>query len=165
MTGARRAPSRLSRRLAVGYGIAGVAALAWTPLAAVGAVAGTVTVVVALVRRSRSALGIALGLFVLAALGGAALGAPAETVVLTAVAGVLAWDSGVRAIALGEHLGSNAATARVELLHASASGCVGVGGAGVTYLGSGLPVAYPVASVLLLSAGVVVLVYARRSSE
>jgi hypothetical protein len=52
---------------------------------------------------------------------------------LSAVATVVAWDVGNNAIDVGEQLGREAETQRIELLHAGATAAVGLLTAGVSY--------------------------------
>lgn len=122
---------------------------AWLALA-VGAV-GTLLVLVALGRGSRRALGGgAAGLFAAAIVAGAS-GAPARTVLAGTVGAVLVWDSGATAVDLGEQLGANGNTVRIEALHLAASAAVGGVTAGVALLVyESAAGGYPVATLLFL---------------
>ncbi len=78
-------------------------------------------------------------------------GAPTLLVLSGVVAGVFAWDVGQNALELGEQLGREAETARVELLHAGTSAAVGLATAGLAYGVSLVGVGgRPVAAVVLL---------------
>lgn len=136
-------------------------------VAAVGALAvgllGTAILAVALARgshRTVSVAGAALAVAVL--LAGAGADSP-EPVLAAAVAAVMAWDLGTNAVTVGEQLGRETRTARLEAFHAAASlgvGALVVGvGYGVYLTATG---GQPVAALLFLLAGTVALVGALR---
>lgn len=129
-------PTRLSSVVA---GVAGaftvsvVGAYSWAALA-VG-VAGLVSLVVGLFagRHSAVTLGSA-GLFVGVLLAGIGE-VPAFVLLVGAVGAVLAYDSATTAQSLGEQVGRDAPTTRLELVRLSATTFVGVGAVGVAYGG------------------------------
>jgi hypothetical protein len=96
------------------------------PLSLLIAVGGFVTLLSGLLvgRREPLTLG-ALGIFAAAVLAGWA-GAPLSSTVLAVTAAILAWDLGQFAIGIGEQLGRDAETVRLELVHAAASTAVGI---------------------------------------
>ena len=74
----------------------------------------------------------AFGLFV----GGIIAGiqsAPVVPVLISVTFSVLAWDVGGSAISIGKQLGRDADTRRIEAVHMTASGAVGMVTAGVGY--------------------------------
>lgn len=85
-------------------------------------------------------------------------GAP-ELLVVGSLAGLLAWDVGGNAVDLGDQLGREAPTRRVEAVHAAASLAVGVFSVAIGY-GVYLAAAggQPVTALVFLLAGVVALV-------
>jgi hypothetical protein len=159
-----RKPSSLGSSLSM---VAATLGLGGAALGAPGALApaalGVLLVGLGLFRVSRR----------LVTLGGAALfagvvlagvqGAPPESILLGALGSVLAWDVAEHAIGVGEHLGREADTTRIELVHAATSLLVGVFGAGVCYatflVAAG---GQPVSALVLLLLGAVALVAALR---
>lgn len=87
------------------------------------------------------------------------VGAGPELLVLGSLAGLFAWDVGGNAVDVGEQLGREASTRRVELVHAAASLAVGsftvAVGYGVFLAASG---GQPVTALVFLLAGAVALV-------
>jgi hypothetical protein len=86
-------------------------------------------------------------------------GAGPETLLFGLLTAVLAWDVGEHAIGVGEQLGREADTRRVELVHAGASTFVGVVAAGIgygAYLGA--TGGQPVTALVFLLLGAVILV-------
>lgn len=167
MTGLDRGPTTVSSLTSVGSSL--VVALAvgswyWPGLFVVAP--GVGCVLLGLYRRSRTLLGGGLACFVVGAVLAALAGVPVEPLLLGSASAVLAWDAGERAITVGEQLGRTASTARIELLHATATAFVGSWSVGITYLAfSRLSVSYPLSSIVLLCIGVVSLLYARRSER
>ena len=157
MTTIDRSPARLSGRIAAGVGVIAVVAsgsYSWSALAC--GLLGLALVGLGLVRGSRSGVTAgAVGLFVGALVAGAG-GAPALAVALGVAAAVVTWDVGTNAIDVGDHLGREARTRRIEAVHAAASISVGVVTTGIGYgiyraTAAGQPLA---ALVLLLIAAV-----------
>ncbi|WP_267641026.1 DUF7519 family protein [Haloarchaeobius amylolyticus] len=82
---------------------------------------------------SRGITGGAVGLFAGVALAGTTLSV--LPTLLGGIGALLAWDAGHHARGLGRQLGRGATTRSVELGHVGASLAVGVGTAGVAYVG------------------------------
>lgn len=79
--------------------------------------------------------GVTAGAFglLIAALAAGVQGAPATWVMLSVLGTVLAWDIGGTAVSLGEQLGREAETRRLELVHLAGSVLVGVVTVGVGF--------------------------------
>lgn len=159
-----RSPARLGRAASVGAGLLALLSVGLysPPALAVGG-AGLILLVVALFRERGSDAAVtvgASGLFAGAILAGAR-GAPVAPVLVSATAAVVAWDVGSSAIGVGEQLGRDADTRRLETVHATASVLVGAVTAGVGYglyrAGTG---GRPVAALALLVVAAVLLVEA-----
>lgn len=158
-------PRRASAVIALGASVL-LAALAatWHSAALLSALVGTGCVAAGLYWRSRSLPGVGFGAFVVAIAVGAIGGSTVESVLLGAVCAVLALDAGRRSITLGVQLGREADTLRLELLHAAASGAVGLFSVGIAYgLARSLSIALPMFAVLLLCSCVLALLFARRA--
>jgi len=162
-----RSPARLSSSLATVA--AGVAVTTSAPLSAFGlplGVGGFAVFVVALfVNGSRALLWLGtVGIFAGALVTGATAAAPSGLLLTSVAAMVVAWDVGQNAIGVGEQLGRNAPTWRVELVHAAASTAVAALVAGVAYAvflaGTG---GQPVLALLLLLGAGLLLTWALRS--
>jgi hypothetical protein len=157
-----RAPTRLGSGVAVAA--ASVAALAsglyaW-PALAVGA-PGLLLVVVAVVRGGRTAATLGAAALVAAGVVAGARGAPVLPVLVAVGGSVLAWDAAGFAIGLGNQLGRDAETTRVEGLHLAASAVVAVATAGVGYgVYRSATGGHPVAALVFLLLGAVLLVEA-----
>ncbi len=130
----RRSPSSGCRWGAI---VAGLLALgtsgfySW-PALLVGA-SGFALLAIGLLRGSNANVtGGAFGLFVAAILAGAGAG-PVGPVLISVITAVLAWDYGGTAIGLGNQLGTEANTARLEAVHMGGSALVGTVTAGVGY--------------------------------
>lgn len=160
MTVVDRRPARISRWLA---GFAGVLALvmsgfySWSALL-VGAL-GAVILCAGLLRGVVGAVTTgAFGLFIAAILAGVQR-APVLPVLTSITLAVVAWDIGGNAISIGEQLGRDAETTRIEIVHSVASLTVGVVTAGIGYaiywFGTG---GQPVAAVVFLVLGAVLLI-------
>lgn len=165
MTEVTRKPPAVSSSLAVlsaGVSLAAVALGAATALPA--SVLGCVLVGagVALPSRRAATLGGA-ALFVGVVAAGVLGGGPAP-VVLGLVGAVVAWDVAEHAVGVGEQLGRETDTTRVELVHAAASLLVGVVAAGVAYAAYALAAGGRPATalVLLLFGSVAILTALRR---
>lgn len=125
-------------------------------LLAVGA-PGVVAVGAGLAVGNRGAVDAGALLVFVAVIAGAVLGpgTPVGVTALATVAAIVAWDVGHRALDLGEQLGTETATLRLEAAHIGVSLFVGLGVTAVAVVvyatvGGGLPVA---AVVLFLLAG------------
>ena len=122
-----RAPVRLSSWLSITAGFTCVVFAGQS--SAYGLAGGTLGVVLlsgGLFARSARLATIGAAILVLASLLAGVDGATVGTVLVSATAGVLAWDFATTAIDLGAHVGRETDTRDVELLHASASAVAGV---------------------------------------
>jgi hypothetical protein len=127
-------PSRTGTALAALVGlVAVVTQAAGGPAVAVGGV-GLLSLVGGLrlgVERAVS-LG-AVGLFAGVLVAGA-VGAPAELLLVSAAASVVAWDVASQSVSLGEQVGRAADTARAELVHAAGSALVATAAVAAAYV-------------------------------
>lgn len=126
MTAVDRGPTRVSAAVAVGAAV--VAFLlsgpyAWTSLAA-GAL-GVALVLAGVLVGSHASVTVGSAALFAGVLAAGVAGVPEPFVLGGAVAAVVAWDAGGTAIDLGAQLGRAAATARLELVHASSTALVG----------------------------------------
>ena len=157
-----RRPSRTGAGLALVPAL--VAALAgglYTSPGLLVGVAGLLGLAAGLARGSRTAVTLgASGLFAGAVLAGAE-GAPVGPVLVGAAAAVVAWDVATTAVSVGEQLGRDAGTGRLEATRALASVGVGAVTVGLSYgvylAGAG---GRPVAALLFLLVAAVLLVAA-----
>lgn len=121
-----RSPAVLTGRVALGVGLAAAAVTglyAWTGLS-LGA-AGLLLLAAGLrsgSRRTASAGGVGV---VAAGFTAGVVGAPVSVVLAGVTGGVVAWDLGHRAIDVGDQLGRDAATRRLEAVHVATSLLVG----------------------------------------
>lgn len=137
-----RSPTRTSQLLAV---IAASVALATAALASstggLVSVLGVLLLAVGVLRGSRGLVTGGSFVLFLGVLYGGLLAAPAELLIPGTMAAILAWDFGEQAINVGEQLGREADTQRLETMHAAASTAVAVAAGGLGYgiymLGSG----------------------------
>ncbi len=147
----------------VGAGVCLLAAALSSPTALSAAGVGVVVLGVGLLvggRRAVTAGGVAL--FAAVVFGGVAGSGP-ELLLVGLLAAVFAWDVGENAIGLGEQLGRETDTTRVELVHAASTLSVGAVATAVGYgayraAGGG----QPVTALVFLLLGVVALVAALR---
>ena len=136
----------------------------YSSLALIAAAGGLVALVVAALTGARPLVTIgALGLFAGAVAAGVR-GAPPAILLAAVLAAVLAYDFGGTAVDLGEQLGREADTRRLELLRVATSSLVGVAAATASYIvylvgASGQPLS---AVVLLLITVFVLFVALRR---
>lgn len=162
MSAVDRSPARLGRGVSVGAGLLALLSVGLysRPALAVGA-PGLVLLVVGLIRGSDAAVTVgAFGLFAGAILAGAR-GAPVAPVLVSVTSAVLAWDAGGSAIGVGNQLGRDADTRRLEAVHLTASALVGAvtagAGFGLYRAGTG---GRPAAALVLLLVAAVLLVAA-----
>jgi hypothetical protein len=114
-------PARTSTGLALAASLAGTLALAVSTVSLAFGGLGFVLVGLGLVRGWRSAVTLGgAGLFCGVVLAGL-VGAPASVVVFATATTVVAWDIATFGIDVGEELGREADTRRLELVHAGAS--------------------------------------------
>ena len=152
MTGRVEAPSLVGSGAAV-VAAFGSALLAGATLPAsllLGSI-GIAGLAAGLVRGGR--IWIDVGAFVVfaAVLVSALSGAPVSSTAAATIGAVLAWDVGHRAVGLGEQLGRDARTVRLETVHVAVSLLIGLGSAVLAYLAFTLAVGpQPVAVVILL---------------
>lgn len=160
MTEIVRRPTRIGSVLALLPGVVAVAAagLGAPSGAALGAL-GLVALAAGLLAGSRRAVSVAGVLFGLGVLVAGWAGAPPEPLLVGGLGSVVAWDVGSNAVSVGNQLGREARTRRLEVVHAAASVVVGgitvALGYGTYLLASG---GQPVAAVVFLLLGVVVVV-------
>ncbi|MFC4246321.1 hypothetical protein ACFOZ7_04850 [Natribaculum luteum] len=153
-----RRPTTVGSAVAVVAAVVALAASASSTSGLVFGFAGVGVVTVGVTRGRRRAVDIgALALFLGVVTGGLA-GGSVEATLLGTVGTVLAWDCGQSAVDLGEQLGREADTWRLEAVHAGSSLLVGLASATIGYAayvvaGGGQPVA---AVVLLLTAAILV---------
>jgi hypothetical protein len=160
-----RKPPRLSVGLSAVAALVGLSGVALASVAGAGVAAvGFLGVVVGLaLARRRWLTGGAVGLFAGVVVAGAR-GSPPEPLLVGLLGAALAWDVGEHGIGVGEQLGREADTTRVELVHAAASTAVGTGGVvlgyGVYLVATG---GQPVTALVFLVVGVVALAAALRA--
>ncbi|KAB1197143.1 MULTISPECIES: hypothetical protein [Haloferax] len=159
-----RRPTRSGAAIALSAaGLATLALAFTTATAAVGGLVGTLVIAAGLTRGSRRTLDAAGGVFFLALLFAGLGGVGTEALLLAAVASILAWDVAENALSVGEHLGRETDTTRLEIVHAATTLVVLTVGAGVVYaiwaVASG---GQPIAAVVLLLVGAIALVAAVR---
>lgn len=126
MTAVDRGPTRVASAVAIAAATVAVVVpglYSWLTLA-VGTV-GFLTLCVGLVAARQAGVTVgAAGLFVGVLLAGVD-GAPAPPLLLGAVAAILAWEGATTALGVGEQLGRDASTRRVELVRVMATVAVG----------------------------------------
>lgn len=155
-----RSPVRLSSAVALCFATTVVLVLALDSIlaATVGAL-GVLLAALGLVRGSRRLLGVAVAALVVGLLAAGMAGASPESSVLAMAATVLVWDVGENAINVGEQLGREADTRRLQLAH------VGGGTAFVASVAGVAAAIYavatggqPAAAIVLLLVGAILLV-------
>ena len=95
--------------------------------------AGTALLVAALARGSRAVVDVGCLLLFVGVVAGGLEGGSVERTLLATVATVLAWDLGGNAVDLGDQLGREADTRRLEVTHAGSSLLVGLASATLGY--------------------------------
>jgi len=158
-----RAPARLSSVLALGAAVLTTAASAYSPVAFACSLLGGLVLAAGLAGGNRSAVTTAGGLLVAGVLVGGVAGAPVAPALVGVTGALLAVDLGGMALAVGDQLGREAPSARLELVHATGSALVGLvlvaGGLVVHETAAG---SQPVTGVVALVVAVVVLFVALR---
>lgn len=150
-------PSWTGTALAGLVGLVAVTAqAAGGPAVAVGGV-GLLALVLGLRMGSMRAVSLgAVGLFAGVLVAGA-VGVPAELLLVSVAASVVAWDVAAQAISIGEQVGRAADTARAELVHAAGSALVATAAVGAAYVVFRvLPGGSVLALALLLLGGVLI---------
>jgi len=161
-----RSPTLLSSALALAAAVFAVAANADAPAALLTCLLGVLVLGAGLLTGRQFAVTPGAGLLVLGSLVGGTQGVPVLATLVGVAAGLLAFDLGSTAVALGEQLGREAETAQVELVHAVASTLVG----GV-FVGAGFAIreaasgGQPLSGVLGLVIAVLVLIAALRRAD
>lgn len=119
-------PSRVGVLLSIGAGVVALGMIGvYGVLTATAGSVGLLVLTVGVLRGSRRAITVgAFALFVGVLLAGLE-GAPPLWILVGAVGTVLAWDIGENAVGIGEQLGGDAETVRLEAVHAATS--LGVG--------------------------------------
>lgn len=160
MTGVARQPSRFGTVLALSFALMTVLVTALSALSgAVVAVVGTAALSLGLALASRQLVSLGGALLLVGVLFTGYVAAGPGMLLIGAITGVVAWDAAGTAIDIGQQLGRETATARVETVHAVASLVAGSVAGGIGYAvfavgGAGLPVL----ALLLLAGGAVALV-------
>lgn len=147
-----RRPATASSVMSATAAVVAVLATATTSIGGLGAgLVGAVVLIVALVRGYRSLLDVGcLVLFVGVVVGGLE-GGTVEVALVGTVATVVAWDVGQAGIDVGDQLGREAETTRLELVHVVSSVLVGTGTVAVAYAVYAVAAdRQPVAAVVLL---------------
>lgn len=153
-----RSPARTSAGLAIGMAVIATILLP-TPVALVLGVPGTVLVAAGSITGARRSIGYGLFSLAIGIVIAGVSGVDPISLVLSTLLAVLSWDAGRYAITIGEQLGRDAETTRIELAHTALNATVGIAGTGLGYatylvVSGGQPV---LAVILLLSGAVVLL--------
>ena len=122
-----RRPTRLSSVLALGAAALTTAASAYSPFAFACCLLGGLVLVAGVVGGDQRAVTTAGGLLVVGVLVGGVVGAPVAPTLVGVAGALLAVDLGSTAVTVGDQLGREAPTARLELVHATGSVLVGTG--------------------------------------
>lgn len=135
----------------------------YSPFVLAGGVAALAIVGGGLWTGSRRAVTVGIAVALAGLLAGGVQGVPAVPMLASVTAIVLAWDAGHHAIGIGDQLGREAETVRAELPHVGGTVLVGL----VTAVGSYVvfvtgPTGRPVASVIVLLFGAILLLAALR---
>lgn len=155
-----RRPTRVGSVLAllaatVAVAAAGIGAASGAAMGGVGLVALGLGLLVG----SRRSVSVGAAMLLLGVLLAGWAGSAPEPLLVGALGGVIAWDVGSNAVSVGNQLGRDTRTARLELVHAASSMVVGAVTVAIGYAvyvtASG---GQPVAAVVFLLLGVVVLV-------
>jgi hypothetical protein len=158
-----RSPTYLSSALALGAGAVATTAGTYSVVGLAGCVAGVLVLAAGLATGRQALVTLAGGTLVGGVLVGVAGGAPALAALVGVAAALLAFDFGSTAVGLGEQLGREAPTLRLELVHAVASTLVGLGfvfgGFAIHEIAAG---GQPTSAVFGLALAVVVLLAALR---
>ncbi len=161
-----RSPTLLSSALALAAAVFAATANAGVTVALLTCVPGVVVLAAGLRTGRQVAVTAGTGVLVLGSLVGGTQGGTVLATLVGVAAGLLAFDLGSTAVALGEQLGRETDTVRVELLHAGASSLVG----GV-FVGAGFAIrevasgGQPLSGVLGLVVAVLVLIAALRRAD
>jgi len=159
-----RRPSRFGVGSALSLALLSVLATAIASVVgAAAALAGTVLLAAGLLAASQRTVSVAGVLLVVGVLYAGYVGGAPEPLLFGALTGVLAWDAASNAIAIGNQLGRETSTARVETVHTAASLAVGALSVVIGYLVFAVAAgSQPLSALLLLAGGAVALVSALR---
>lgn len=121
------------------------------PLSVPVGTVGVILLLAGLLRSTRRLIDIGALLVFGAVLASAVFGAPITSTGIATVCVIIAWDVGNRAVGLGQQIGRDAETIRIELVHLSVSLLIGLGSmlAGLLVFAVGAA-GQPVAAVILL---------------
>lgn len=164
MTEVTRAPPPLSVALAVlAAGVALLALAVGGTASLATAALGALALLVGLVRATRRHVTLGAALLVVAVAVAGFQGAGPEPLLVGVLATVVAWDTAEHGIGLGEQLGREAGTVRVQVVHAAATIGAGAIAAGVGYAVYRTAAGgQPVTAVVFLLVGAVALAAALR---
>ena len=129
-----RSPTRLSSVLASVAALVAVTLpgmYSWLALG-IGAV-GLVVLVSGVLAGRQAAVTVGASIVFVAVLVAGLENAPAFVLLTATVLAILAWDSASTALSLGEQLGRDAPTGRIEVVHLTATAAVGTGAIAVVY--------------------------------
>ncbi|ERH08745.1 MAG: hypothetical protein J07HX64_00494 [halophilic archaeon J07HX64] len=161
-----RAPTRPSSALALVAAVTTTVAGVYSPVAFAGCLLGGLVLVTGLAAGEQQAVTAGSAILVVAVLAGGSSGAPVVATLVGVTGALLALDLGSTALSLGEQLGRQAPTLRLELVHAAASTLVGLGiVAAGTAVHSVVVGEQPETAALGLVVAVVVLLLALRGIE
>lgn len=161
-----RSPTYVSSALALAAGVLTVTVTADLATGLVTCVAGVVVLAVGLTVGRQWVVTAASALLVVGVLLAAAEGAAVVAALIGIMSALLAFDLASTAVDLGEQLGRETATARVELLHAGASTLVGLVTVVVAFaVNQSVTGDQPVSAVLGLVIAVLLLVAALRRAD
>jgi hypothetical protein len=154
-------PSNVGQGLTLAAALVATVALVPVPTAVGLGVLATGLFAAGLRRAATGLVDAAAGTLAVALIVAGVFGAPAELLVVSTAAAVLAWDVADNALTVGEQLGRRARTERLELVHAAATLTVAVVGSAFAYgvfqlAGGGRPLLAVV--LLLLGATLIVAV-------
>lgn len=155
-----RAPARLSSSVALFAAVLATVAVGLGSTLGAGAGAlGVLLAALAMLRGSRRVLAASVAALTLGVLLAGLVGASAEALLFAMVATVSTWDVGENAINVGEQLGREADTRRLELTHVATGTVFGAGVAGVGYAVYEVSTGgQPASAVALLLVGAVLLI-------
>lgn len=121
-----RSPTLLSSGLSLGAALVAAAAMGvQSDIALLSCVVGVLALAVGLVVGTQPLVTAGGAALVAGTIAGGIAGAPPLAALIAITGAVLSWDLGGTAIVLGEQLGREAPTTRLELVHAGASVAVG----------------------------------------
>lgn len=130
-----RAPARASAALAVGAGMVTTITVGpYTSYALAGCGIGLAILAVGLVLSRQAVVTAGSGALVVGTILAGLLGAPPPATLVGVTISILAWDFATNALEVGEQLGRETPTLRLELVHATASSLVGFVVVAVGYL-------------------------------